>query len=107
MNLDLDRVGAVAGNLADHLGRATGDHLRHARATGDAHDPRQVDVAAQRRAGDDQLALALELDKRLVPLMDELAHFSSNYWMIQNCLGEGDSPIFLPDHPADGARPKN
>jgi hypothetical protein len=43
-----------------------------------------------------ELAKALELALRATPAKS----------LSENCLGEGDSPIFLPDHPTDGARRK-
>jgi hypothetical protein len=55
MGNDADCVGAVAGDAAFELGRARADDLSETTATGRTGDSRKIDVAAQRRANQQQL----------------------------------------------------
>ena len=74
MDFDLQGLGGVAGDLADHLGIAAADHPPHAAAAGRTDDPRQVHVAPHGRAGHDQLPRPIQRCRRLVTLLDEVGH---------------------------------
>jgi hypothetical protein len=74
VDFNLDGVGSIASDLADYLRRAARDHAVDARAAGETHDAREVDVAAHRRTSDDQFARTLEGRERLVTFVNELVH---------------------------------
>ena len=75
MQFDLHRLGAVAGDLVDDLCMAAADEPLDTRAAGRAHDVRQIDIAPQRRARDDEFTRTIEFRRRLMADMYEVGHF--------------------------------
>jgi hypothetical protein len=74
MNFDPDGVGAVAGDLAGNLRMSAANDTLDARAAGRADDVREIHIAPQRGARDDEFTWASQRAGRLVPLMDEFGH---------------------------------
>ena len=66
VDLDLDRIGPVAGNPLVKLARTTGNHPPDAKTAAGPYDIGKIDPAAKLRAGEDEFPWGSQLDWRLV-----------------------------------------
>lgn len=67
MDFELHRVGPIPGNSLDDLGRAASNNARHPATASGSENVRDVDVATQRSACDNELARLLERARRKMP----------------------------------------
>src|SRR5438309_1496660 len=74
MDFDPDGVGAVAGDLAGELRMSAANDPLDPRATRRPDDVREIHIAPQRGASDDEFTRPSERARRLMPLMDEFGH---------------------------------
>lgn len=75
MSLQFDDLSAIASDFRVELRSTARDNSLDAAAASRANNPRQVDVTAERRAGDDEFARPLERGRRPMSHMFEPRHY--------------------------------
>ena len=71
VDLDLHRIGSVAGDPLVELARTAGNHPLDAKTATGSYDVGEIDPAAKLRAGEDEFPRSGQLDWRLVAEMFE------------------------------------